>query len=268
MTDKDFPKWDLQDEDFFYHHEHINHVHFPFLKHHKTYEPWYDGHENFNTNAKSYYDYLARFNGFLYEMVNQVNRLLRRNIDVKNTLSIEMIKQGDWIDNGDCKTKFDDIERLYANLIVSKQTTKKTYSHINRKEVTYTLNNSLVVLNDGVYVPDYGSILDAIDSDLNQVHTDIDNLTQRMDHLEKRVDNIENDIKNLQNTVNNLGEDNKILKKIIQNLINSGAMDETGNFGNKNIAYGTINTFTKGDSSGFYIRTNKTTTDGDLLGGV
>ena len=38
-------------------------------------EPFYSDTSDFNTNAKSYYDYLARFNGFISEMVGFVNYL-------------------------------------------------------------------------------------------------------------------------------------------------------------------------------------------------
>lgn len=41
-------------------------------------EPFYDDVADYNTNAKSYYDYLARFNGFLHDMVDFINDLAKR----------------------------------------------------------------------------------------------------------------------------------------------------------------------------------------------
>lgn len=38
-------------------------------------EPFYSNQSDFNTNSKSYYDYLARFNGFISELVDFVNDL-------------------------------------------------------------------------------------------------------------------------------------------------------------------------------------------------
>ena len=41
-------------------------------------EPFYDDIADYNTNAKSYDDYLARFNGFLHDMVDFINDLAKR----------------------------------------------------------------------------------------------------------------------------------------------------------------------------------------------
>lgn len=38
-------------------------------------EPFYSNQSDFNTNSKSYYDYLARYNGFISELVDFVNKL-------------------------------------------------------------------------------------------------------------------------------------------------------------------------------------------------
>ena len=47
-------------------------------------EPFYSDVADYNTNAKSYYDYLARFNGFLHEMVDYINDLADRLDDMEN----------------------------------------------------------------------------------------------------------------------------------------------------------------------------------------
>lgn len=47
-------------------------------------EPFYSDTSDFNTNAKSYYDYLARFNGFISEMVEFVNGLADDIQDLKD----------------------------------------------------------------------------------------------------------------------------------------------------------------------------------------
>lgn len=192
------PPFDLSAEDYFYNHSHINHVHFPNIKHRHTFEPWYSNHENYNTNAKSYYDYLGRFNGFLYEMVNQVNRLLRRNIKVKNTYSIDFHKDGDWIDNGDCKTKFDDIELLYANVIISKQIKQLQYQHIHRKSQTYQIPNGTEILPDGVYSPDYRAVLDEIDADLGEIHDGMDKMQDDIGKLQDDMEKVQDKLDELE----------------------------------------------------------------------
>lgn len=47
-------------------------------------EPFYSDSEDYNTNAKSYYDYLARFNGFLHQLVDFVNDLADRLDDLED----------------------------------------------------------------------------------------------------------------------------------------------------------------------------------------
>ena len=47
-------------------------------------EPFYSDSSDYNTNAKSYYDYLARFNGFISEMVEFVNGLADDIQDLKD----------------------------------------------------------------------------------------------------------------------------------------------------------------------------------------
>ena len=38
-------------------------------------EQFYSDNADYNTNSKSYYDYLARFNGFIFELCDFVNGL-------------------------------------------------------------------------------------------------------------------------------------------------------------------------------------------------
>lgn len=47
-------------------------------------EPFYSDSSDYNTNAKSYYDYLARYNGFIHEMVDFVNGLADDIQDLKD----------------------------------------------------------------------------------------------------------------------------------------------------------------------------------------
>ena len=91
--------------------------------------PLYVDKANYNTNAPSYYDYLARMlNYMLGQLEYAVNRTLRRNIKFTDTKSIHFVKNGDWIDN------YDDNIILQANAKIS-----------NEK------NNSLKILEDGLF---------------------------------------------------------------------------------------------------------------------
>jgi chromosome segregation ATPase len=58
----------------------------PSFKYRRTYEPWYDENRDYNTNAKSYYDYLARFNAYLREMTETINYLLDKIEELENRI--------------------------------------------------------------------------------------------------------------------------------------------------------------------------------------
>ena len=54
-----------------------------------SYEPWYDDRKDYNTNAPSYYDYLAHRNFNLKVMIDFINKLARRNLKTTPTYSID-----------------------------------------------------------------------------------------------------------------------------------------------------------------------------------
>lgn len=230
-----------------------NQLNHPNFRHKKSYEPFYEDRQDFNTNAPSYYDYLARFNGFFYQMVDQVNRLLRRNITFKDGITIDFSKKGDWIDNGNCHN-FDDIIEITGEVIRSKATETRNYQNLDK--LTYTVANAIMQKNDGLWSPNYDEILQAIDKEIGDIY---------------------NKISDLENTVNNQG--NKItqlesaLQKIINNLYNSGAITSNNltnfNFNpNRNIATGNINLFGGSADGQSFIRTNNGQTENDLTGGL
>lgn len=153
------------------------------------YEPFYDEHTDYNTNAKSYYDYLARFNGFIRTVVDFINRLMRRNIEVEDTNSIKFNKNGDWLDNGGCEPNhYDDVIKLNAHVKLSKLTEKRSLLNTNKKD--FTINNGTVIKNDGVWSPDYIEMINEIDEEIGD--------------LQKRISKNEGDIKNIYKEINNI----------------------------------------------------------------
>ena len=56
----------------------------------RHFRPWYDDDADYNTNAKSYYDFLARFIRQLDYMITLINKLLDENIE---TLEKEFFKR-------------------------------------------------------------------------------------------------------------------------------------------------------------------------------
>lgn len=74
--------------------ETVNPVYAPSLEGH--WQPWYDDRRDYNTNAPSYYDYLANNNKVFETAVELVNKISNRDVKTKNTSSVTMEAEGDW----------------------------------------------------------------------------------------------------------------------------------------------------------------------------
>ena len=279
------------------------HNHLPFtLEGH--WQPFFDDRRDFNTNANSYYEYLAHINYLLHSIVDLLNRANRRNINVEDTKSIDLTKTYDWISE-DIANNYHDIITLKADTKVSKETTQKVL------DKTYELANAIVVNDDGLYVADYLPVLTSILSDLSKLRGDLtkeindrisaDNEIKNLLEIEKQARlNGDNNLQSKINEINNLLEiekqdrlngDNNLqskidaltaannalkntLTKILNNLASSGAwvFDTdilSGNLAsNRNIATGNINIFGGVTDGNSFIRTNNGQSENDLAGGV
>ena len=96
------------------------------LFNHRRFAPWYDDRADYNTDAKSYYDYLARTNKLLDAISDLINGLLRREIAFNDTDTIDFNQSGNWEDK--------DIIDVNADVKIS-----------TRKD------NNIVALSDGIY---------------------------------------------------------------------------------------------------------------------
>ena len=139
-----------------------NAPHYPFsLEGH--WQPWYDDRRDYNTNAPSYYDYLANFNNLIKSIVELLNRVARRNVQVEDTNCIDMTKINDWIDEGNnCHTWHDEII-LKAEVILS--TFQKA---INFDGQSYNIENALECLPSGLYAPNYLPFLEKLLAKINK----------------------------------------------------------------------------------------------------
>lgn len=255
-----------------------------------NYEPWYNDKADYNTNAKSYYDYLARWNRYISLMTDQINRLIDRDIDFLDTTSIDFTKVGNWIDNGTCDEKnYDDVLKISAVVIISQLT--ETKNLINTAQKTFTVQNGTKVKNDGVWSPDYFPLLEAIDGKLGDLQNQINTINNTLTNLQNQINTINNTLTSLQNQINNLNNEissikndinslkNRVtttenaLQKIINNLFNSGAITnnnlssfefKTG----RNIATGNINFFGGTQDGTSFIRTNNGSTENDVTAGI
>ena len=142
-------------------------------------QPWYDDRRDYNTNAPSYYDYLANFNKLYKDIVELLNRVARRNIKVEDTPCVDLTKVNDWIDEGnECHT-YHDVITLKADVILS------NYQKVlNFDGGEYHLNNLITCLSDGLYSPDYLQLLEHLKDKLN------DEIRQRQEmdnYLDARI---------------------------------------------------------------------------------
>lgn len=150
------------------------------------YQPWYDDRRDYNTNAPTYYDYLAHQKFLSDEAIELINRNARRNFYVTDTNSIDLTKKGDWVDNENpCTSKdwkptvreryyYDDIVEIVADLKVSAQKVDVTIAGM-----TQNCPNVLRVLTDGAFVPDYSTFIADLRNRVSSAEGEINNINNR-----------------------------------------------------------------------------------------
>lgn len=229
------------------------------------YQPWYDDRRDYNTNAPSYYDYLANTNRYLDKLTWLTNRVARRNINVQSTNAIHYTKEFDWIDEGKERgINWHDIINLKCELVLSKLVKRLQYQQLDGTYKDLESPNSLVIENDGLYNPDVTNYLLELNKDVRALNTKIDNLKddilravdeknnamqEKMREFENRIDekirnihenNHQNENPQVNETKVNELIDNKLteikpkvdninraVEKIVNNLNTSGATDGT-----------------------------------------
>lgn len=129
----------------------------------KPYQPWYDDTRDYNTNAPSYYDYLANSVNLEKVQTEAINNLLVRDVDFLDSDEIHVDKLTDWHTddpNHQNKTSFK------AHVITSPKNLTYTFDGVD-----YVAPNSIQVLDSGLYSPDYSKIISNAQARLNEVST-------------------------------------------------------------------------------------------------
>ena len=259
------------------------------------YQPWYDDRRDYNTNAPSYYDYLANTNRYLDKLTWLTNRVARRNINVQSTNAIHYIKEFDWIDeNKERGINWHDVINLKCELVLSKLVKRLQYQQLDGTYKDLESPNSLIIENDGLYNPDVTNYLLELNKDVRALKTKMENLKadilravdEKTKEFERRIDEKINNIRVPDNQNQQVNEtkvneliDNKLteikpkvdninraVEKIVSNLNTSGATDgtELATFNIiSNIAHGNINLYTTENKQG-YITTRKVEGENDL----
>lgn len=254
-------------------------------------QPWYDDRRDYNTNAPSYYDYLAHQKFLSNEAIDLLNRVARRNIKVEDTNCINFTKTNDWIDEGNPCETWHDIITLKCEVILSSY--KKA---VNFDGNDYALTNIISCLNDGLYSPDYLPFLTHLKNKLNQEiedrknadnvlrndlnqeiqnRIDADNnlrnyINREVNNINDRLNTITSNLETLTNRVNSLEGS---IQKIVTNLYEGGnaTSNDINNYQiNNHIAAGNINIYAKEANSTTLIKTHNTSTnkEGDIVVGL
>lgn len=124
----------------------------------RHFRPWYDDDADYNTNAKSYYDYLGFRIAQLDAIIDAINKLINRNIKTNQTNTVDLQKLGDW--------SSDDIITLLANVKVSRETL-----------------NAIETRDDGLFVKDLKPLI----NDLQRQVNEIKNLQAKHDRVIRKI---------------------------------------------------------------------------------
>lgn len=172
----------------------------------RHFRPWYDDDADYNTNAKSYYDYIAYRTRQLDYIIQAINKLLDRNLQVEDTNTVDLEKIGEWLNK-------DDTETIKAYVKISKQ-----------------VLNATQALDDGIYTKDLMPDINKLRADMDKAVADlqgkIDNLQQQLNHvrddLQQQLNHVRDDLQgkidNLNNKLNQFQTDlNNLTKKVQDN---------------------------------------------------
>ena len=157
----------------------------------RHFRPWYDDNADYNTNAKSYYDYLGFRIRQLDYIVWAINSLMRRDVQVQDTTTVDMSRDGDWL-------KGDDVETVSAVVKLSED-----------------FLNALEVHENGLYVKDLEPEIDKIRQDLaefkeatnrrlNDDESQLNRLRQDLQNVRYGLDGLRREIKNLQSQIQSI----------------------------------------------------------------
>lgn len=116
----------------------------------KFFNPEYDDMTDYNTNSKSYYDYISKIKKAMQWLESIVIKDNKRQINVNDTNSIDLTKTNDWhgSDTTDLLSGDDEIN-ISADVKIS-----------SVKE--YGLPNAIHSYDDGLFTPDYTEVVNNI----------------------------------------------------------------------------------------------------------
>ena len=158
----------------------------------KPYRPWYDDTKDYNTNAPSYYDYLANEINLEKVQTEAINDLLVRDVDFKDSDEVHVDKLTDWHTDDDAEhAKI----TFKAHVITSPASTTQTIDGDD-----YVAANGLKVLDSGLYTPDYTQVISQQTARIKEVSATAKRAETKADNAQKGVDTINSKLPSIKTT--------------------------------------------------------------------
>jgi len=150
----------FEDKDNCFNPDHPHNHNVPRNKSKRFYMPWYNDSADYNTNAPSYYDFLARWNALIKKIMQMINKLLDRDIKFNKTDTTTPRIEGDW-------QEWDDIINVYHDVNIS----------------TDILNALVKGSDKALYVYDLLPRVSEIENDISKIKNDITNIYNLFDTI-------------------------------------------------------------------------------------
>lgn len=143
----------------------------------RGYMPSYDDRADYQTNSKSYLDFLAKSNKAFGELIKQLEYLAKRDITVEDTNTVDLTKIGQWLNEITDEEQIDPIIKLKADVLISKLSEPLELKSLSvlPHDVRDVLN-AIKAKTDGIYSKDLEPYLKEIDTKLDELIERIDTL--------------------------------------------------------------------------------------------
>lgn len=182
-----------------------NHNHFVGKHNYKNfYLPWYNDRADYNTNAPSYYDYLARINHLMGIMRQVMNKLLDRDLQTLESFTVDMQKMGDW-------QVWDDIITLIAHVKVSTRNLNAIKIDSDQQQGLYVadLNPRLTDLENKVallqtLVNSIGDRVTVLEGQMSVVQGQITQILTRLESIDNSIATLYSRLSSLSNQIENI----------------------------------------------------------------
>lgn len=239
------------------------------------FQPWYDDRRDYNTNAPTYYDYLANVNHLPSQEAEAINKIAKRNIAFEESDCVEFTKIYDWIkDIPDENIHRADIVKVRANVITHTEPMKFLVDEGGKEPTRVSFDNAIVCYHGnrrgtkGLFAPNYLPLIERNISNINMLSK---NHTEYVQYVDGIINDLTTKVNGMVETVNNIKEENQRLRGAVQKFVDN--LNYNGNATTNDIstfelvdgiACGNINVWTGQAGGGSLIRTHNGVHENDV----